>query len=58
MELSLLCEVQVLLCIVDKNKKLLVYCSDDLVSDDMQHSISSEMVQKEYLTNDDVIYLY
>ena len=57
MELSLLCEVKVLLCIVDKNKKLLVYCSDDAVSLSMQQSITNDNIQKEYLTNDDVFYL-
>jgi hypothetical protein len=57
MELSLLCEVKVLLCVVDKNEKLVVYCSDGMTSDIMQNSLCNDHIQKEYLTNDDVNFL-
>ena len=32
MEIALLCEVKVMLCIVDKNEKVVLYSSEDLKS--------------------------
>jgi hypothetical protein len=54
MELSLLCEVKVLLCIVDKNDKLVVYSSDGVTTSLMKNALNNENIQKEYLTNSDV----
>jgi hypothetical protein len=54
MELSLLCEAKVLLCIIDKNEKLVVYSSDEGTGDIMKAGLCSDKIQKEYLHNNDV----
>jgi hypothetical protein len=55
MELSLLCEVKVMLCVMDKNDKMIVYASDEETALTMQSYMMNESVQKEFLMNPDVI---
>ena len=54
MELSLLCEVKVMLCVMDKNDRMIVYASDEDTANTMQSFILNDSVQKEFLSNSDV----
>jgi hypothetical protein len=54
MELSLLCEVKVMLCVMDKNERMIVYASDEDTANTMQSFILNDAVQKEFLSNSEV----
>ena len=52
MELSLLCESKLLLCVMDKNEKLTFYASDPETVRMMQEFLYDDNVQKEYYQNE------
>jgi hypothetical protein len=54
MELSLLCNVKVALCIVDKNTKVTIYSSEDNVKQFFDKYFSKPEEARELLTHDDV----
>lgn len=58
MELSVLCDSKILLCVLDKNEKMMIYASDGMTIKEMQRDILSGDVHKEYFTNDEVIFIY
>lgn len=54
MELSLLCEVKVFLCIVDKNEKMMVFSSEKDINDFKTTYIDQISTARELFTHDDV----
>jgi hypothetical protein len=55
MEISLLCGAQVLLCVVDKKDKSILYMSDNSKPEDfIEKYVESNIRNKTYLANDDV----
>jgi len=54
MELSLLCEAKVLLCVLDKNEKLTTYISDSETLKDFEEFFFNENILKENFNNKDV----
>lgn len=55
MELGLLCDAQILLCVVEKTDKMTVYASDELTMGMMQEYLTNSNVPKEFLMNNDVL---
>lgn len=56
MELSMLCNVQVALCIVDKNEKVTIYSSAKNVANFVEKYMARPHEARELLTYDDVKY--
>ena len=54
MELSLLFELKVLLCVLDKNDKLVTYYSDSHTPADVNNYLCNQNVMKEYFSNSEV----
>jgi hypothetical protein len=54
MELSLLCEAQILLCVLDKNEKLTTYISDSETLKDFEEFFFNKNILKENFNNKDV----
>ena len=54
MELALLCQVKIGLCIVDKNNKTTIYSSESNVSGFIDKYLINYKDAKELLTHDDV----
>lgn len=54
MELALLCQVKVGLCIVDKNEKTTIYSSESNVGNFISKYLVNYKSAKELLTHDDV----
>jgi hypothetical protein len=54
MELSLLCDIQVSLCVLDKNNRLLLYTTDTNTLKLFSNFFKKKVIQGEYLTNEDV----
>jgi len=57
MELSLLCDVKVFLCIVDKNDKTMIFSSEKNIQDLVNTFIVPFHNSRELFTHDDVILL-
>lgn len=60
MELSLLCESKIFLCIVDKVEKLTLYCSETDINKFLGtyiQKLNQTKIQKDILTNTDVVYI-
>ena len=57
MELALLCEVKVLMCIVDKNEKTSLYSSESNLPAFSSHYLFESHINKEIFCTKDVIYL-
>lgn len=55
MELSLLCDIKVLLCVYDKNDKMLIYTSDDNTTSNIFQNFTDNKVIKENFDDKDVI---
>jgi hypothetical protein len=53
-ELSLLCEAKILLCVLDKNEKLTTYISDSDTLKDLEEYFFDKNIQKENFCNKDV----
>lgn len=58
MELSLLCEAKILLCVLDKNEKLTTYVSDSETLKDFEEYFFNKNILKENFNNKDVNLLY
>jgi len=58
MELSLLCEAKILLCVLDKNEKLTTYISDSETLKDLEEYFFNKTIQKENFSNIDVIFSF
>ena len=58
MELSLLCDVKVFLCIVDKNDKAMIFSSEKNIQDLVNTFIVPFDKSRELFTHDDVNYFY
>jgi hypothetical protein len=56
MELSLLCDVKVFLCIVDKNEKTMIFSSEKNIKDLVNSFIVPFDKAREIFTHDDVNY--
>lgn len=56
MELSLLCDVDVLLFVYDKNEKMLIYSSDVVTSGTVFQNYTNNKVIKENFSNSQVTY--
>lgn len=54
MELGLLCEAQIFLCVLGKTDKMTVYTSDNITMPMIQEYLNDPKVLKENLTNNDV----
>lgn len=54
MELSLLCEAKILLCVLDKNEKLTTYISDSETLKDFEEYFFNRNILKENFNNKDV----
>jgi hypothetical protein len=54
MELALLCEVKVLMCIVDKNEKTTIYSSENNLSNFLSYYILNNQINKEIFWSKDV----
>jgi hypothetical protein len=54
MELSLLCEVKVLLCVVDKHEKAMIFSSENNVSNFLQGFLTNINETKDLYTHEDV----
>lgn len=54
MELSLLCEAKIMLCVLDKNEKMSIYVSDRETSKDFEDYWYNKNIQKEFLSNKEV----
>ncbi len=54
MELSLLCEAKILLCVLDKNEKLTTYISDSETLKDFEEYFYNKNILKENFSNKDV----
>jgi len=53
MELALLCEVKVLMCVVDKNEKTSIYCSENNLEAFLQYYILNSQIPKEIFWSKD-----
>jgi hypothetical protein len=54
MELSLLCDIKILMCLYDNNDRLLVYKTDEETNQLIAEKITSKDVFKENYTDADV----
>jgi hypothetical protein len=54
MELSVLCNVKVLMCVIDRNSKMMIYNTDKLTPFTMLEHFNNKFVEKEYCTNEHV----
>lgn len=54
MELSLLCEAKILLCVLDKNEKLTTYISDSETLKEFEEYFFNKNILKENFNNKDV----
>jgi hypothetical protein len=57
MELSLLCDVEVFLCIVDKNEKMMIFSSENDIKDFKNKYLDKYTDARELYTLNDVIFL-
>jgi hypothetical protein len=57
MELSLLCEVKVFLCIVDKNDRMMIFSSEEDLSKFKEKHLDKLLVAKEIFTPKEVKYI-
>lgn len=57
MELSLLCDVKVFLCIVDKNEKSMIFSSEKNIGEFANNFILPYEKAREVFTHDDVYYI-
>lgn len=57
MELSLLCDAQVLLCVYDKNGKMMIYSSDSNTTGTIFQNFTKDNVIKENFSNTQVTIL-
>jgi len=58
MELSLLCEAKILLCVLDKNEKLTTYVSDLNTLKELEEYFYNKKILKENFYNKDVDYFF
>jgi hypothetical protein len=54
MELSLLCDVKVFLCIVDKNHKKMIFSSDSKTEEFVNKNLKTPLEYNELFTHKDV----
>ena len=54
MELALLCEVKIFMCIVDKNDKTSIYSSENNISNFLSYYILNNQITKEVFWSKDV----
>ena len=57
MELSLLCNVKILLCIVDKNEKAMIYCSEKNIDKFVESFVIPHANAREMFSHDNVYYV-
>jgi hypothetical protein len=55
MELSVLCNVKVMMCVIDRNNKMLVYNTDKVTPFTMLEHFNNKFIEKEYCTNEQVL---
>lgn len=53
MELSVLCEAKIFMCVLEKDK-MMIYSSDTATTPMMENYLTSTQIQKEYYSNVDV----
>lgn len=58
MELSLLCEVKIFLTIIDKNRRMMIFCSEEDILDFKNNYLDNYQLAKEVYTPDRVILIY
>lgn len=58
MELGLLSDAQILLCVIEKTDKMTIYKSDEQTLSIMQDNLKNFNVPKEFLANDDVFIFF
>lgn len=58
MELSLLCGIKVLLTVVDKNNKIMIFSSDKNIKSFVDQNLKRPERAKELFSNDDVWYYF